>query len=175
MLLLVNGVYKLTQIVPHRGLSSDLAVLACEHDIAAALPAAYYYCTLVVGNNNSLVQLLDGLTRQDGTCGSLPLLDLRRCLIGCGHLLVKQFQPGYTLGWLRVWLQSPTCAAQVRILPLHGRRRRCGATQARQGVPDALRRVCEGGCQQRRRRPGAVWEELPGCLSCRLGELKDSL
>jgi hypothetical protein len=55
-LLLVNGVYNPTQIAPHRGLSSDLAVLACEHGIAAALPAAYYR-TLVAGNNNSLVSL----------------------------------------------------------------------------------------------------------------------
>jgi hypothetical protein len=55
-LLLVNGVYKPTQIAPHRGLSSNLAVLACENGIAAALPAAYY-CTLVIGNNNSPVSL----------------------------------------------------------------------------------------------------------------------
>jgi sulfur transfer complex TusBCD TusB component (DsrH family) len=55
-LLLVDGVYKPTQIAPHRGLSSNLTVLAHENGIAAALPAAYY-CTLVVGNNNSPVSL----------------------------------------------------------------------------------------------------------------------
>jgi hypothetical protein len=55
-LLLVNGVYNPTQIAPHRRLSSDLAVLAREHGIAAALPATYCH-TLVVGNNNSLVSL----------------------------------------------------------------------------------------------------------------------
>jgi hypothetical protein len=55
-LLLVNGVYKPTQIAPHRGLSSDLAVLAHKNGIAAALSAAYYR-TLVAGNNNSLVSL----------------------------------------------------------------------------------------------------------------------
>ncbi|KAJ7823999.1 hypothetical protein B0H14DRAFT_3729594 [Mycena olivaceomarginata] len=113
-LLLVNGMYKPMQITPHHRLSSDLAVLAREHDITATLPAAYYR-TLVVGNNNSLVQLLDGLTRQDGTRASLPPLGLHPCLIGCERL-VKQFQPGYTLGWLRTWPQSPTCAAQVHIL-----------------------------------------------------------
>jgi hypothetical protein len=56
VLLLINGVYKPMQIVPHHGLSSDLAVLAHENSIAAALPAAYYR-TLVVGNNNSPVSL----------------------------------------------------------------------------------------------------------------------
>jgi hypothetical protein len=55
-LLLVNGVYKPTQIAPHHGLSSDLAVLAHENSIAAALPSTYYR-TLVAGNNNSLVSL----------------------------------------------------------------------------------------------------------------------
>jgi hypothetical protein len=53
---IVNRVYKLTQIMPHRRLSSNLAVLVHEHGIAAALSAAYYR-TLVVGNNNSLVSL----------------------------------------------------------------------------------------------------------------------
>jgi hypothetical protein len=55
-LLLVNGVYKPMQIVPHRGLSSDLVVLVHENGIAAALSAAYYH-TLVAGNNNSPVSL----------------------------------------------------------------------------------------------------------------------
>jgi hypothetical protein len=50
-LLLVNRVYKPTQIAPHRGLSFNLAVLARKNGIAAALPAVYYR-TLVVGNNN---------------------------------------------------------------------------------------------------------------------------
>jgi hypothetical protein len=55
-LLLVNEVYKPMQIAPHCGLSSDLAVLARENGIAAALSAAYYR-TLVAGNNNSLMGL----------------------------------------------------------------------------------------------------------------------
>ncbi|KAJ7741489.1 hypothetical protein B0H14DRAFT_3515315 [Mycena olivaceomarginata] len=86
-LLLVNGVYKPTQIAPHRGLSSDLTVLAHENSIAAALSAAYYR-TLVVGNNNS--PLFDGLMCQDGTRASLPPLGPRRCLVGRECLLVKQ-------------------------------------------------------------------------------------
>ncbi|KAJ7350540.1 hypothetical protein DFH08DRAFT_958203 [Mycena albidolilacea] len=102
VLLLVNGVYKPMQIAPHCRLSSDHVVLAHENSITAALPTAYYR-TLVVGNNNSLVQLLDDLTHQDGMCTSLPPLDLHHCLISCKHLLVKQFQPGYTLSWLHAW------------------------------------------------------------------------
>jgi hypothetical protein len=41
VLLLINGVYKPTQITPHCGLSSDLTVLAREHGITAALPACH--------------------------------------------------------------------------------------------------------------------------------------
>ncbi|KAJ7857713.1 hypothetical protein B0H14DRAFT_2578281 [Mycena olivaceomarginata] len=64
--------------MPHRGLSFNLTVLAHENVIAAALPAVYY-CTLVVGNNNSLFQ--PGYTlgwlraqSQSPTCG-----DAARC------------------------------------------------------------------------------------------------
>ncbi|KAJ7873827.1 hypothetical protein B0H14DRAFT_3557027 [Mycena olivaceomarginata] len=114
-------------IVPHRGLSSNLTVLVREHGFAAALPATYYH-TLVAGNNNSL--LLDGLMHQDGTHASLPSLDLRRCLIGHGHLLVKQFQPGYTLGWL------------LHILPLHG----VGLHKLDKAC-QMLCGTCEGGCR----------------------------
>ncbi|KAJ7712646.1 hypothetical protein B0H14DRAFT_3637630 [Mycena olivaceomarginata] len=126
-LLLINGVYKPTQITPHRGLSSDLAALACENSITAALPAAM--------------------------ARARPSLDLRCCLIGRERLLVKQFQPGYTLGWLRAWPQSPTCgdaagcaspysATSWTTASLRG----C-TSSTRQGVPDALRRVREGGCR----------------------------
>ncbi|KAJ7741482.1 hypothetical protein B0H14DRAFT_3608454 [Mycena olivaceomarginata] len=142
------GVYKPMQITPHRGLSSNLPVLAHKDGIAAALPAAYYR-TLVAGNNNSL--LLDGLTHQDGTRASLPPLGLCRCLIGRECLLAKQFQPGYTLGWLRTWPQSPTCgnaarwaspysAASWTTTVLQG----C-TSSTRQGVRDALRCVRQGG------------------------------
>ncbi|KAJ7701040.1 hypothetical protein B0H14DRAFT_3650629 [Mycena olivaceomarginata] len=164
-LLLINGVYKLTQIAPHCGLSSDLAVLAHEHGIAVALSAAYYH-TLVVGNHNLL--LLDGLVRQDGTRASLPLLDLRHCLVGREHLLVKQFQPGYTLGWLRARPQSPACgdaarcaspyfAASWTTAPLWG----C-TSSTRQGVRYALRRMRQGGGRGNWAGCRKVWEELPG-------------
>jgi hypothetical protein len=46
------------------------------------------------------------MKREDGTVASLPLVDLRRCIIGRDRLLSKQFQPGYTLGWLRNWQLS---------------------------------------------------------------------
>ncbi|KAJ7815056.1 hypothetical protein B0H14DRAFT_3476577 [Mycena olivaceomarginata] len=143
-LLLVNGVYNPTQIAPHCGLSSDLTVLAREHGIAAALPSVYYH-TLVVGNNNS--PLLDGLMSQDGTRTSLPPLSLRCCLVGCERLLVKQFQPGYTLGWLCAWLQSPTCAAQV-----------CKACQMLCSA--CAKEAAEVTATGRRK----VWEGLLGCF-----------
>ncbi|KAJ7693769.1 hypothetical protein B0H14DRAFT_3905828 [Mycena olivaceomarginata] len=112
-LLLVNGMYKPTQIAPHQRLSSDLAV-GHENGIAAALACH--------------VQLLDGLTCQDGTRASLPPLSLCRCLVGRKRLLVKQFQSGYTLSWLRAWSQSPTCGDAAH-------------------CANALQRVREGGCR----------------------------
>jgi hypothetical protein len=39
-------------------------------------------------------------------------VDLCRCLIGRDRLLKKQFQPGYTLGWLRKW-QYTDCTDRV--------------------------------------------------------------
>ncbi|KAJ7350507.1 hypothetical protein DFH08DRAFT_958176 [Mycena albidolilacea] len=148
VLLLVNVVYKPTQIVPHCRLSSDLAVLAHQNGITVTLPAAYYR-TLVFGNNNSPVQPLDGLTRQDGAHTSLPPLGLRCCLIGREHLLVKQFQPEYMLGWLRVRLQSPTCGDAAGCTSPYSAASwttaSLWAAQARQGVPDALRHMHQRG------------------------------
>ncbi|KAJ7841350.1 hypothetical protein B0H14DRAFT_3457513 [Mycena olivaceomarginata] len=123
---------------------------------------------LVHENSHSGCHLPDGLAPQDGTRASLPPLDLRRCLIGREHLLVNQFQPGPRK---HARLQSPTCAAQVHILPLHGQQRRCGAAQARQGVPDALRCVCQGGWRGDWAGRRKMWEELPGCFELPAWEL----
>ncbi|KAJ7794304.1 hypothetical protein B0H14DRAFT_2192067, partial [Mycena olivaceomarginata] len=161
-LLLVNGMYKPMQIAPRRGLSFDLAVLVRENGIAAALPAAYYR-TLVVGNNNSL--LLDGLTHQDGTCVSLPPLDLRRCLIGRKRLLVKQFQSGYTLGWLRAWPQSPTCSDAAGCASPYSAASWTTASLWLHKLDKACQMLC-GACMKEAAEATAtgrrkVWEELP--------------
>ncbi|KAJ7709141.1 hypothetical protein B0H14DRAFT_2191774, partial [Mycena olivaceomarginata] len=111
--------------------------------------------------------LLDGLMRQDGTCASLPPLDLRCCLIGCEHLPVKQFQPEYTLGWLRAAAEPhmrrcrrlPKCIFcrfkdDSVIAGLHKLDKGC----------QMLCGVCvkgAGGDWPGRRK---MWEELPGCF-----------
>ncbi|KAJ7336232.1 hypothetical protein DFH08DRAFT_813465 [Mycena albidolilacea] len=98
------------------------------------------------------------------------------CLIGHEHLLVKQFQPGYTLDWLHAWPQSPTCGDAVccaspysatswMTVLLWGctsstRCARCFAVRAKEAVE-----ATATGCRK-------VWEELPGCFEL---ELKDEL
>ncbi|KAJ7821122.1 hypothetical protein B0H14DRAFT_2519490 [Mycena olivaceomarginata] len=49
----------------------------------------------------TLANILNGIQREDNTLESLPLVDMCRCLIGRERLLVKQVQPGSTLGWIR--------------------------------------------------------------------------
>ncbi|KAJ7772492.1 hypothetical protein B0H14DRAFT_3164791, partial [Mycena olivaceomarginata] len=114
-LLLVNGVYKPTQIAPHRGLSSNLAVLVHENSITAALPSAYYR-TLVVGNNNSLgkrttVSLCErslGLTKWTNP--------ERRPLLAGSHW-IDSIMPKITLDWIwSEYTKSPDPAAGMQSL-----------------------------------------------------------
>ncbi|KAF7370421.1 BTB domain-containing protein [Mycena sanguinolenta] len=80
------------------GLDFDLISLASEN-ILAALPSAYYGAV----TGFSLAGLFDGIQRDDGTVAHLGGLDLRRCVVAREKLLVKQFEPGYTLGWAQKW------------------------------------------------------------------------
>ncbi|KAF8216883.1 hypothetical protein K438DRAFT_1658392 [Mycena galopus ATCC 62051] len=77
----------------------DIITLARENNILSVLPSAYYWAV----NSRNIDKLFHGVTRNDGTHASLPLADLRICLVGQQRLLKKQFQPGYTLGWARDW------------------------------------------------------------------------
>ncbi|KAJ7824788.1 hypothetical protein B0H14DRAFT_2369337 [Mycena olivaceomarginata] len=88
---LVNRKYALTHILAGSGFYFNLITLVREHNIMSALPIA---------------NILDGIQREDNTLASLPLVDMRRCLIGHKRLLVKQVQPGSTLGWIREWESS---------------------------------------------------------------------
>ncbi|KAF8170322.1 hypothetical protein K438DRAFT_1982832 [Mycena galopus ATCC 62051] len=67
-----------------------------------------------------VAELHDSRPRDDGTLASLPSVDLRRCLLGRETLLTKQFQTGYTLGWLREWpyadCNDPKCGAMRKKL-----------------------------------------------------------
>ncbi|KAJ6456121.1 hypothetical protein C8R45DRAFT_914198 [Mycena sanguinolenta] len=72
----------------------DLIALASDNNILSVLPAAYY------------VAVDTWTTRtlfQDFESGTLASLNLRRCILGEQQLSLKQFQPGYTLGWARKW------------------------------------------------------------------------
>ncbi|KAF8178636.1 hypothetical protein K438DRAFT_1844146 [Mycena galopus ATCC 62051] len=94
-----NAGYEPTRITNSHGFFFDLLVLAQENGIVSALPAASFRALTTA----SLAELFQGIQRADETLATLPLAELQRCVIGREKLLTKQYQPGYTLGWLRKW------------------------------------------------------------------------
>ncbi|KAJ7200045.1 hypothetical protein B0H12DRAFT_554556 [Mycena haematopus] len=90
----------------------DVVALASENKIFSVLPSAYYD----VVRNFTLHELLYGVEREDETWVSLSPDDLRRCVLARQRLLIKQFQPGYTLGWARKWeFHGCTALEQCRV------------------------------------------------------------
>ncbi|KAJ7177496.1 hypothetical protein C8R43DRAFT_872384 [Mycena crocata] len=87
------------RIVGYSGIRIDMLTLARETNILTALPCAY----LRVVTSYTLVNLLDGSKRSDGTTASLTAVDQRECLLGREKLLKAQVQKdsGYTFGWMR--------------------------------------------------------------------------
>ncbi|KAJ7231895.1 hypothetical protein B0H12DRAFT_1262689 [Mycena haematopus] len=83
----------------YRGVEFDIVALASEHKILSVLPSAYYDVVCKF----TLNELLDRVDKADGTRASLSPNDLRRCVLAHKRLLIKQFQPGYILGWTRRW------------------------------------------------------------------------
>ncbi|KAF7370403.1 BTB domain-containing protein [Mycena sanguinolenta] len=86
-------------ITPYLGIEFDVVTLLSENSIMSALPSAYYRVVEV----NTLGDLYAGILKDDGTRASLSEEDRLRCIVGRQALLVKQFQPSYSLGWLRKW------------------------------------------------------------------------
>ncbi|KAF7351066.1 BTB domain-containing protein [Mycena sanguinolenta] len=93
---------KPTPIIIYPGYSLGMLALAREKNIGLALPFAFY---LASGGN--MEQFLQAVRRKDEAIPSLSLDDICRCFIGRQRLVTKQFQPGYTLGWLREWPHPP--------------------------------------------------------------------
>ncbi|KAF8216778.1 hypothetical protein K438DRAFT_1797818 [Mycena galopus ATCC 62051] len=96
----------------YSGFEFDMISLATEHNILSILPVAYY---CVLGKFN-LIELFDGMSREDGTVARLSGLDFRRCVIARERLLVKQCQPDYTFGWTRREFGGCTKPTQCRTL-----------------------------------------------------------
>ncbi|KAJ7307063.1 hypothetical protein DFH08DRAFT_1051824 [Mycena albidolilacea] len=103
----------------YAGLYMDIVALASQNHVLCVLPSAYYR----VVRSNSLRRLFDGFQRDDGTTASLHPVNLRRCAIGQQRLLITQFQPRYTLGWIRKWdfgdcssTSTPDCRTAREIL-----------------------------------------------------------
>ncbi|KAF7370305.1 BTB domain-containing protein [Mycena sanguinolenta] len=99
----------MTTIQSYAGVTFDVITLFSENHIFSTLPFAYF-CVLQTFDSG---EVFDGIERADGTLASLSQVDLRRCLVGRGKLLFKQFQPGYTLGWALKWVFSD-CARPSR-------------------------------------------------------------
>ncbi|KAJ7188672.1 hypothetical protein C8R46DRAFT_1055465 [Mycena filopes] len=86
------------RILPYKGITMDVVNLAIENNISTILPSAYGRLL-----SYSLEQLLDGISRSNGTSSSLSPSNLRTCVVGRQHILVKQYQPQQGLGWTRKW------------------------------------------------------------------------
>ncbi|KAJ6497614.1 hypothetical protein C8R45DRAFT_983596 [Mycena sanguinolenta] len=85
--LIVTGNYALTRIMSYPGYAFDLLTLARENNMELVLP----------------LQILEATQTRGEKMPSLSVDDLYRCLIGRQKLVIKQYHPGHTLGWLREW------------------------------------------------------------------------
>ncbi|KAK7025092.1 BTB domain-containing protein [Favolaschia claudopus] len=94
------------RIEQYDGLLFDMIALASKNYILTPLPCAYY--TLV--RRYSIAALFRGV-QHDGTLSSISGVDLSRCAAAHEKLLVKQLQPGYTLGWTRKWDFEGQCTS----------------------------------------------------------------
>ncbi|KAJ6519023.1 hypothetical protein C8R45DRAFT_885270 [Mycena sanguinolenta] len=88
---------ELQTITGYPGVNFDVVVLASENSVLSVLPSAYYYCSIGLSSPGDL---FEGIENADGTTSALPPMHLRRCVVGQQRLLMKQFQKGYTLGWI---------------------------------------------------------------------------
>ncbi|KAJ6497616.1 hypothetical protein C8R45DRAFT_926289 [Mycena sanguinolenta] len=93
-----DGKSKPTRIKPYPGCSLDLLTLARENNLRLVLPFAYYRALRCRTD-----QFLHAAQRKEATAQSSSLEDLCRCFNARQRLATKQFQPGYTLGWMREW------------------------------------------------------------------------
>ncbi|KAJ7108458.1 hypothetical protein C8R43DRAFT_187747 [Mycena crocata] len=146
------------RIVGYSGIIIDMLTLARETNILTALPCAY----LRVVTSYTLVYLLDGGKRSDGTTASLTAVDQRECLLGREKLLKAQVQKdsGYTFGWMRSSafddctnpaLCGPFRAACVRICMDN---LRVNALIKVSSLCDPCKRHMEDGREK-------IWENLP--------------
>jgi hypothetical protein len=92
-----NGIQR---IVFENSLYFDVVSLAREADIHRILPAAYYrYCEIF-----SFDEVLEGITRPDGTLSTLSVQDQQVIMRGWHRLL--GMQPLYTFRWITLELQA---------------------------------------------------------------------
>ncbi|KAF7362257.1 BTB domain-containing protein [Mycena venus] len=117
-----GGWYSPTRILGYPGVLFDMLTLARENNITSVLPCAYYRVLL----QHTLMQILDGIPRGDGTTASLAAVDQRRCILSLDTIKKVRFDSGYSLGWLQKWdygtgsdCASPKRCNQARSSQLH--------------------------------------------------------
>jgi len=175
---LPNG-YIPTRIVDYPGILFDILKLARENEILSALPCAYYRVLI----QYTPMQLLDGISKEDGTIVSLAPVDQRRCILSRDEVAKVRFEPGYSLGWLKKWDYGSDCAAplkctQARCSQLHyyinhlwifGRNSR---QEKKLFCPSCDRHAAEATEAGRKK----MWEDLPRFLDLPpWSELKNEL
>ncbi|KAF7351068.1 BTB domain-containing protein [Mycena sanguinolenta] len=165
--LIADGNYNLTRITSYPGYALDLLTLARENNLGLVLPVAYYRALIC-----DPLQLLEGTKMSGEKLASLSVDDLYRCLIGRQKLVTKQYQPGYTLGWLREWpytdCRNPEGCGAKRKLKFHSYMDR-NTVKAFVMVPSeqrAIPGIC-ATCHQHvtesiNEGRKKMWEELPG-------------
>ncbi|KAF7370417.1 BTB domain-containing protein [Mycena sanguinolenta] len=148
------------------GIDLDMLALLSENKIFTALPVACYRAV----EATTLSELLEGIPKDDGTRASLSEGDRNRCAIGRQTLLVKQFEPGYTFGWLRKWdftdCPSPAACHNLRETESKGFKRgyriraasRVFLALANWGFCTACAHHAKNSLSAGRKK---IWEELP--------------
>ncbi|KAJ7188678.1 hypothetical protein C8R46DRAFT_1205819 [Mycena filopes] len=151
------------RIISYPGQAFDVITLARENNILSVLPCAYYLAVKA-----PQAAYFDGIPRGDGTVASLATIDQRRCVLGREALVAKQFQQGYTLGWLAKWdFDSAECTANCSLKRAALLAYYLNAAKMRTfSAYKSSHNLCEQ-CEQRAKEATLAgrkkaWEELPG-------------
>ncbi|KAJ6497612.1 hypothetical protein C8R45DRAFT_1093963 [Mycena sanguinolenta] len=175
----VDGNYKPTRIISYPDYAIDVLTLARANNIGLALPVAYYR-TLTRSTN----QLLHAAQSKDEASPSLALIDLGRCFVGRQRLVAKQFQPGYTLGWLREWpfadCESPAKCSAKRKSKFHSYMDRQSVEPFGGRAEEWTKSLCvpcyQHAIESLNAGKAKMWEDLPGVFDLPAwSELKNDL
>ncbi|KAJ7188670.1 hypothetical protein C8R46DRAFT_1341366 [Mycena filopes] len=168
----------------YEGIFFDIVTLASQNDLFTILPTAHLRLLRTFHRHRAENPLASPLLpfHEHGTTASLSPADLRTCVIGYQQLVMKQFQRGYTLAWLREprpkECRSKRCAEyrgallEVRLGPQAGFRPFWNPGLADEFCPQCVSQYEElGGLGSEK-----LWDEVPGAFGLpSWNELKNEL